>query len=122
MQREKRQRARERIDLSIRNAALQTLGKSLPSDEQAKMLTAIGHRLNEWVPRGGELSFLAWLEYEATGVLPFQGGFLEQPLWVQQDFTLYRDIKMFHYLNEQLRSPQEVPDARYTIGNAEPHP
>ena len=59
---------------------------------------------NDWVPRGGMASWSAFYEYVKSGyvTLPFYGGWLEQPTWIIEDFTLFRELLDYHLFNEQL--------------------
>lgn len=40
-------------------------------------------------------------------VLPYSGGWLEQPAWVHRDFTLLKLLLEYHYTNLQLPSPDK---------------
>lgn len=92
------------------NKALLQLARSmilheLSDGEKVKLRNEIGEQIRDWLPQKGVVSFPAFMEYIRSGcvTLPFSGGWLEQPQWVDDDFTLYRLVLEFHKLNEMLR-------------------
>jgi hypothetical protein len=62
--------------------------------------------LDSWVlsiedaplPHQYNISFECWNEYKETGVLPFSGGWLEQPQWLIDDFHYYDLVKELRQL------------------------
>lgn len=90
--------------------ALSHHGKQLSVTQRTNLLTDIGKRIRDWIPRDTTgTSYNAFEEYVKSGykTLPFSGGWLDQPVWIQEDFRLFRDVLDFHILNEELNTPNE---------------
>lgn len=60
----------------------------LAGDDIHKRIAYLQKLLRTWVPAGGIDSVYSYERYQAFGVLPFAGGYLDQPAWVQDDFRM----------------------------------
>lgn len=58
------------------------------------------HELNElvtgWRLQAGEMALEAWAAWKDYRVLPFTGGWLEQPAWVRGDFQTLDLLYAWH--------------------------
>lgn len=63
------------------------------------------------MPKGGFASLLAYKQfiYSERHLLPFSGGFLEQPQWVIDDFTLFDNVMDLVLLNAELPDVSHLP-------------
>jgi hypothetical protein len=54
--------------------------------------------LEDWGLYGGHDSFDLWLIWRRSNyvVLPFAGGWLEQPFWVREDFLILDLVREYH--------------------------
>jgi len=54
-------------------------------------------RLADWGAYGDYEAFEAWLEYQNKHILPFGGGYLEQPLWIRDSFKQFNTVYNYLY-------------------------
>jgi hypothetical protein len=74
----------------------------LTQSERGKLIKHYKSLLQQWLPEGGHLTYEAYLQYQRTGVLPFRGGWLEQPDYIRNDFTLFDNVLDFIIINMRL--------------------
>lgn len=81
-----------------------------PSEER---LDRLEKRLDDWGAWGDYDSFDAWLEYQNKHVLPFAGGYLEQPLWIREAFKQYNMVWNFHHFTKhrKFEAPENLENA-----------
>lgn len=89
------------MDGALRSMAKQYKGIKQTSIEKGKAYKEIGKMLEDWMPRRGFESlecFQVYIESDRT-ILPFAGGWLDQPEWVREDFRLFKKILDYHILD-----------------------
>lgn len=58
--------------------------------------------LKDWGLMGFEVDVLeAWQKYRDDHILPFAGGWLDQPEWVRHDFGILDAIEAFHLIQHE---------------------
>ena len=62
-----------------------------------------------YVPKGGNQSLNLWELWQDTRVLPFAGGWLDQPAWVLDDFNYFDLLHEWHYYNAKLSDATGLP-------------
>ena len=58
--------------------------------------------LVNWSVYGDYETFSAWLEYYHHNILPFAGGWLEQPKWIRDAFSTLNMVYNFHYYEKDI--------------------
>lgn len=90
--------------------------RDLSPDEKSQLFDDLRKQLEDW---GTSLfhrtSFQAWLHYDTYGVYPYPGSFMDQPTYIQDDFTLWTMLKRWHELNEESRSPDGLPTMKNLV-------
>lgn len=67
-----------------------------PSNE-----TDLSKRLRDWGLHDDPAQiFEAWQVWKAHHVLPYSGGWLEQPWWVREDFATLNAVEAWHQLQQ----------------------
>lgn len=75
---------------------------------ETERIERIEKRLDDWGAWGDYESFDAWMEYQNKHILPFAGGYLEQPLWIRNAFKQYNMVWNYIYLTKhrKFESPE----------------
>lgn len=80
-------------------------GEKMSDRKRQQMQDNLYKSLNEgkWSLRGGVASLDAYMAYYRSDyhVLPYSGGYLDQPTSIIEDFRTIRNVLDFHILNEQ---------------------
>lgn len=86
------------MDTPLRNMAKQYKGMKATTIEKAEAYKSIGLEIRDWLPKMGFQSLECFQIYVKSGrvVLPFAGGWLDQPEWVHNDFRLFEKILDYH--------------------------
>lgn len=78
--------------------------------------------LEDWGLLGGEDSFDAWIIWRRSGyiVLPFAGGWLDQPEWLREDFLTLDLVRQWHDIQVEKPSIDHITDPYESYVNGRP--
>lgn len=77
-----------------------------PKEATLEQVQRLETALEDWGAYGGYESFEAWQEYQNKHILPFSGGYLEQPLWIREAFKQYnRVFNLLYYVRNEKPFP-----------------
>jgi len=67
--------------------------------------------IEDWGLYGAEASWEAWNNWTASNkaMLPFAGGWLDQPWWIRADFRTLNTVRLWHEANEQMTDSRTLP-------------
>lgn len=89
---QKRNTFRAYVDASLRDMI-----SYKSNDASAERIERLEQRLTDWGAYGDYEAFDAWMEYQNKHVLPFAGGYLEQPPWIRESFKQFNEVYNYLY-------------------------
>ena len=87
------------------------------SESDPNRLARLREDLHDWGIDGDYEAFDAWVEYQQRNILPFAGGWLEQPRWIRKAFHTLNRVYTMEYDQKDLPVMDAISDAPKNLFN-----